>query len=259
MDYEIKKMLIENNKLLEKLVKNTSPKEEHQIIVSDNKSVSSSEFESPLLLDKDKQYEIALVDLETYYSFPNISKYNNVIEYTINNKTKKIIIPVGSYEFNGLNKEIQRQLKSNGDEEAFELIANLNTFKSILDIKPDYTVDFSHNRSIKKVLGFTQDIYKSGINESENIVNILAINSIFVHINVINGSIVNGSEKPVIYSFFPKVSPGYKIIQKPVNPIYLPVTLNAISNFNVSITDQNEKPLDLRGEEITIRFHLRER
>ena len=166
----MEKLLIENNKLLERLVKNTSPKEEHQIIVSDNKSEFSSKFESPLYLDKDKQYEIALVDLETYYSFPNISKYNNVIEYTINNKTKKIIIPVGSYEFTGLNKEIQRQLKSNGDEEAFELIANLNTFKSILDINSDYTVDFSHNRSIKKVLGFTKDIYKSGINESENIV-----------------------------------------------------------------------------------------
>ena len=118
---------------------------------------------------------------------------------------------------------------------------------------------FTHRNSIKSVLGFTKDEYESGIRESENIVNILVINSIFVHINVINGSIVNGSQEPVIYSFFPKVSPGYKIIQKPVNPIYLPLAINNIRDFHVRITDQNNIPLDLRGEEITIRFHIRQK
>ena len=35
-------------------------------------------------------------------------------------------------------------------------------------------------------------------------------------------------KKPVIYSFYPKVNPGYKIIQKTHNPIYLPIVRKKI-------------------------------
>lgn len=261
MDNDIKELLKKNNDLLQQIIDNTQSKYDQQIIVSRNTSEFNTIFNPPLILDDNKEYEIALVDLETYYSFPNISNFNNTIEY-VNTRTKllkRIVIPTGSYEFNGLNKEIERQLKNNGDNEAFELIANLNTFKSILNIKEGYKVKFTHAQSLKSILGFTGSQYNSGIHSSENIVNILEINSIFIHLNIINGSIVNGSQVPVIYSFFPKVSPGYKIIQKPVNPIYLPVTLKNIRDFYIKITDQSDRPLDLRGEEVTIRFHLRQK
>ena len=66
-------------------------------------------------------------------------------------------------------------------------------------------------------------------------------------------------KKPVIYSFYPKVNPGYKIIQKPYNPIYLPIVRKNISTLNVRITDQKNDLLDLRGEEVVIRFHIREK
>ena len=46
-------------------------------------------------------------------------------------------------------------------------------------------------------------------------VNILTINSILVNIDIICGSYVNGSTQPTIYSFFPDVSSGYKIIENP--------------------------------------------
>ena len=77
-------------------------------------------------------------------------------------------------------------------------------------------------------------------------------------VNIISGSYVNGATKSTIYSFFPKVSPGYKIIESPVNLVYLPVTLDAIDNLNVSITDQDNHLLNLRNEKLTIRFHIRE-
>ena len=49
-------------------------------------------------------------------------------------------------------------------------------------------------------------------NDSENMVNILTINSILVNIDIISGSYVNGFTQPTIYSFFPDVSSGYNII-----------------------------------------------
>ena len=61
-------------------------------------------------------------------------------------------------------------------------------------------------------------------------VNILAINSILVNIDIISGSYVNGCTQFTIYSFFLDVSPVYKIIENPHNLLYLPITsVNAIS------------------------------
>ena len=257
MDNEIGKKILEK---LEQIEQNTKSKESYQIIVSKNKSDFITVFNPSIQLDPNKEYEIALVDLETYYSFPNITSHNNEIRYFKRlGKVKHVRFPTGSYEFEGLNKEIERQLEQNGDKNAFKLTPNLNTFQSILEVKAGYTVIFTGDTSMKDVLGFIGHTYDAGIHVSENTVQILAINSILVHINIINGSFVNGSQEPVIYSFFPKVSPGRKIVQTPVNPIYLPVSLNNIRDLHVKITDQKNIPLDLRGEEVTIRFHIRQK
>ena len=136
--------------------------------------------------------------------------------------------------------------------------ANSNTLKSILILEKDYQVDFNHQNSLAKVLGFTGAKYTGGFHESENVVNILSINSILINIDIISGSYVNGTTKNTIYSFFPKVSPGYKIIESPVNLVYLPITLDTIDSLNVSITDQDDHLLNLRNEKLTIRFHIRE-
>ena len=95
--------------------------------------------------------------------------------------------------------------------------SNSNTLKSVLIPEKDYQVDFNHRDSLAKVLGFTGAKYTGGFHESENVVDILRINSILVNIDIISGSYVNGVTKNTIYSFFPKVSPGYKIIESPVN------------------------------------------
>ena len=76
-------LLKEQNELLKQLVKNTSPKDSQQIIVRSTKTDFDTIYKEPIELSNEKEYEIALVDLETYYSFPNISTHNNVIEYEI--------------------------------------------------------------------------------------------------------------------------------------------------------------------------------
>ena len=68
--------------LLKKIVKNTSHKTSFQIIVSGNESSFNTMFNPNIELPKDKVYEIALVNLETYYSFPNIDETNNVFVYS---------------------------------------------------------------------------------------------------------------------------------------------------------------------------------
>ena len=101
------------------------------------------------------------------------------------------------------------------------IYANSNTLKSVLILEKDYQVDLNHQNSLSKVLRFTGTKYTKGFHKLENVVNILSINSILINIDIISGSYVNGTTKNTIYSFFPRVSPGYKIIETPVNLVYL--------------------------------------
>jgi len=127
-----------------------------------------------------------------------------------------------------------------------------------LEISNDFIVDFLVRNSIASVLGFAQQIYKEGIHESQNVVNILSINSILMNVDVIGGSYVNGKTQNTIYSFFPNVSPRYKIVENPRNLVYLPVVLDKINKMETVVTDQNGKQLNLRGENLTIKCNLRE-
>ena len=85
----------------------------------------------------------------------------------------------------------------------------------------------------------------------------MRVNSIFVHTDVIWSAYVNGSQTPVNYSFFPDIPPGGKIIVQPKVLIYLPISLSVISRLTSWLTDQNNEALNLRGEELTIKYHLR--
>ena len=252
--------------LLEKIVKNTTHKTSFQIIVSDNKANFNTRFNPKIELDRDKVYEIALVNLETYYSFPNIDETNYVFVYSPDNGNSwvKIKIPEGSYEIDDINDTIQHEMKKRGhydeinEDYYINISANSNTLKSVLILEKDYQVDFNHQNSISNILGFTGAKYTEGFHESENVVDILRINSILVNIDIISGIYVDGTTKSTIYSFFPTVSPGYKIIESPVNLVYLPITLDTIDSLNVTITDQDDNLLNLRNEKLTIRFHIRE-
>jgi len=149
-------------------------------------------------------------------------------------------------------------MKRNGhNDESIKITANTNTLKSVVEIQGDFQVDFRAQNSISSVLGFRNQVYEEGIHESDSVVNILSINSILVNVDVIGGSYVNGRTQNTIYSFFPNVSFGYKIVQDPRNLVYLPVILDKINKMETVVTDQNGKQLNHRGENLTIRYHLR--
>ena len=116
--------------LLKQIVSNTEPKKSLSIVVSDNKTRFKTWFKQPIELDKKKDYEIALINLETYYSFPNIDRSNNCFSYS---PWFDIIIPEGSYHVKDINEFIHRQMRKNGryhkanDKDNIEISANTNT------------------------------------------------------------------------------------------------------------------------------------
>ena len=244
------------------------PKDSISLILNSNKTDFKIDFNPPIVLKKDRQYEVALVNLETYYSFPNIDKNNNIFRYSIDNGKNwfEIEIPEGSYELKQINNEIFRLMKSKDHYDKsikksyINISANLATLRCIIQINnPNYQIDFTHNRSLRYLLGYDNMVIKNAYNEGTNTVNILTVNSILVECSIIKGSYMNSQKETIIYSFFPKCLPGEKIVETPKNLVYLPlIYTDEIKYIHIKIKDNNLNLLNLRDEMITIRLHLRE-
>ena len=235
------------------------------LILSSNKTDFVTNFPAPLILEGD--HEIALVSLETYNSIPNVIKdETDSFTYSADggNSWITIVVPEGSYELSEIQKFIYTKLKENkhwndAKNESYILIeGNINTLKCELIITDGrLQVDLSEKTTLGKIFGFEANRYAQGRHEGTNTVNILSVNSILVHLDLISGSYVDGTAQPTIYSFFPNVSPGYKVVSAPHNLIYLPVTKNIVYSIRVWLTDQTNRPINLRGETLTLRLHLR--
>ena len=135
-------------------------------------------------------------------------------------------IPTGDYKLKAINAEITC-IRGNSD---ITILPNVNTLQCILSVVgAKCKVSFDTPNSLASVLGFKQDIvYGVGRHASEKLVNIMRVNSILVHCNIIHSSYMRGQQAPVVYNFFPNAAAGQKILEAPHNLIYLPVTVGVI-------------------------------
>src|SRR6218665_2761614 len=88
----------------------------HYILVSEKNARIRTRFSPSLELKANKKYEMALVGLERYNSFPNINATNNSFRYSPNNGTAwfNVNIPEGCYEITDINEQVQRVMKGAG-------------------------------------------------------------------------------------------------------------------------------------------------
>jgi hypothetical protein len=249
---------------LENISKNSNPKDNFYIVNRATTSQIKTKFATPL---NGKGYEIALTGLSTYYSFPNIDEKNNTIIIASKETEHEIKLPKGCYELFEVNNNISAAMGWTKDAE-ITITADDVTLRSKLCIQvPKWRVIFPEEHSLGLALGFDPGTYHykkdtfghAGCYISQKIVNILKVNTIMIHADIVSGSMVDGAIKPVIFNVSPNVSPGNKIVVEPVNPIYLPVNRDVINEVNIWLTDQDNEILDLQGEKIVVTLHMRER
>lgn len=231
--------------------------------LSGNDSVLKAQFFPPINLRSD--FELALLNLETWNSIANVTEKNNHFYYD----NKVIKIPIGSYEITDIANYLERILRehylqsplpetphSELNDKAIFLLGNRQTLKS--EIISRHAINFKKPNNIGSVLGFKEIIIKPLKKyESNDLVNIIQVETLRIECNIITGSYSNGKPTHTLYEFFPDVSPGYKIVEVPRNLIYLPVTVRVIDNIEIKICDQNNNLVNLRGEKTNIRLHLR--
>lgn len=200
-------------------------------------------------------YCLALIGLYTYNTIPNIDEGCNKFYY---DKNKVIIIPTGSYEISDIEKYLQEKMANNKvkKDDVLILRPNNNTIKCELMCK--YAVNFEKDDSIGKLLGFSsKSLPANSLHSSDLPVSIIKVTSIRVECNIVTGAFYNSRLSHTLFEFSPQVNPGYALVIEPRNHIYLPINVKNITNIIIHLLDQNGKPVNFRGENITIRLELK--
>ena len=209
-------------------------------------SVLETDYFPPIQLSSKKNYSLALISFLSFNSLPNIDCDNNTISFL--NGDEKIKIPTGSYEIDDLAAYLKGYY--------IKITYNKNTLRSY--IKCDKDINFKKSKSPARLLGFAPKVLKANeTHESDYPINILKVNTLRIECNITTGAYVNQQKVHTIYNFFPAVPPGYKIIEVPANPIYLPITVKTIDHLQLKIVDQNGKLVNFRDETITITLHVK--
>lgn len=164
-------------------------------------------------------------------------------------------IPTGSYDLEDLEQVIKKKLSLHNVE--FALTANKNTLEC--EIFCSQPINFTKPNSIGPLLGFqSKRIFAANRTHiSHHPAEILRLNVVRIECNIIKGAYLNNEPAHTIYEFSPAVDAGYKIIEKPQNVIYFPITVRSIHDLNLSIVDQDNRLVNFRGETITIRLHIK--
>ena len=161
---------------MKEVLTRTKPKDSFTLVVSDSSANIQTTFNPPLYLHASRNYELALVNLETYYSFANIPEGdNNSFKCSADgSKTFTILhIPTGCYKLKAINVEIIR-IRGNSD---ITILPNVNTLQSILTlVGAKCKVSFDVPNSLASVLGLKRStVYGVGRHARENLVNIMVV------------------------------------------------------------------------------------
>lgn len=247
------------------------------VTLSGNSSILEAEFFPPITLDKKFQYECGLVDLKTFNSIPNVDETNNSFSFGIERgktdeqseynekqfiqfndscyKRKNIFLPTGSYEIIDIFNYIKTSLKTIEPLD-FSVHLNKNTLKC--QIRSNLLIDFTQSNTIGSVLGYSSRLLEPNkMHESDNRIDINRINTIRVECSIITNSYFNNESVHTLHEFYPQVEAGYKIVESPLNVIYLPVTVHTIHTLSLKFVDQNNRLINFRGEDIVTRLHIR--
>lgn len=204
-------------------------------------------------IELDQNYVCGLISFDTYHSIPNVDVENNL--FHIGNH--EIVIPVGSYEFSDIADLLADKYHTLNEKGTLDIQANYNTLQTHIKSKID-PIDFSKEHSIGSLLGFSKRVLEPRQEHySDKTIDITKINTVIIECNIVSGSYINNVSAHTLHQFSLLVSPGYKITETPANVIYLPVNTRSINTLAVRVVDQNGNLINFRGEQISIRLHLK--
>ena len=255
------------SKLLEQIAYNTRPKiEEHMLIVMD-KSTHEEHLSQPLQTNNN-QFKIAVTFLTGYNGIFNVINDNNKFYFKKAIQDEDFIqirIPPGAYEIESLNDEIKRIIIEKGhyteNNYPFKIKPNFSTLGSIVEIlSPGPQISFVSDDSIGSLLGFNKILVWGKYNLSDNPVDILSFDDIFLECDIAQGMIFKGRKSNIVHNWTMTVDPGYKYVEKFSGGIswYMMQAKDIISSICFKLKTENNQLVSFNGQSITLRLSIKE-
>ena len=236
------------------------------LIVMD-KSIHEEHLSSPVQTNN-KQFKIAITFLSAYNGIFNLTSENNKFYFTKSitddDQYIMITIPPGAYETESLNDEIKRIIINEHfteDNYPFVIKPKFSTLGSIIEISNEESaISFKASDSIGSLLAFNKRTIYEEYNLSDNPVDILSFDNIFLGCNIAQGMIFKGKRSGIIHNFTMDVDPGYKYLEKFRGNIqwYMMESKDIISSICFKLKNENNQLVSFNGQSITFRLSIKE-
>ena len=255
------------SRFLEQIAYNTRSRIEENILIVWDKSTHEEHLSQPLQTNN-KQFKIAITFLINYNGIFNVTNENNKFYFK---KTLsdggfiEITIPPGAYEIESLSNEIKRIII---DEEhyteassPYTIKPNFSTLGSIIVISPQGPIiSFMFDDSIRDLLGFSVRTLYEEYTPSNNPVDILSSDNIFIETDIAKGMIFREKRNGIIHNFAMDVDPGSKYIEKFRGGMqwYMMESKDIISSVCFKLKNENNQIVSFIGQSITFRLSIKE-
>ena len=255
------------SKLLEQIAFNKRSKIEEHLVITMNKSTHEEHLFQPLQT-YNKQFKIAITFLSAYNGIFNVTNSNNKFYFTKSitddDHYIMITIPPGAYEIESLNDEIKRIIINDKhfteDNYPFVIKPNFSTLGSIIEIpNEESAISFKASDSIGSPLGFNKRSLYGEFNLSDNPVDILSFDNIFIECNIAQGMIFRGKISRIIHIFTMDVDPGYKYIEQYRGGVqsYMMENKDIISSICFKLKNENGNLVSFNGQSVTFRLSIK--
>jgi hypothetical protein len=222
-------------------------------------------------LDKNIEYEIALLKSSIWYSYHNISSEfsNNVLRYRTAPAASwnTVNFDNGIYSITDINNTLQAKMKADGnysvvgglDTFSISISPNYTTLRAVVSISGTYALDFTQS-NLHELLGFTSIVVSTTQSGANNADITRGVNSLVIKNSLVKNSYDNGLDSSIIFSFVPNVSPGALMDISPNVPIYLDINRrNHIESMRFTLHDNQNRLVKLNGEHTFSLYDLREK
>ena len=139
--------------------------------------------------DDEYDYYVTLTSAQFSSLFPNIVKdKNDKCYYLENDVLRTLTFTEGAYEVNHINAIIQQKVPN----KSIKLVVDQGSARCKIFLKQGYKIDFTRNDTFIDILGFDAVIVDQPFTESPKICDLVISTNIYIHLNVIKGSIFQG-------------------------------------------------------------------
>ena len=180
-------------------------------------------------------------------------------EYDSNFKTYELT--PGIYTFKDFSEALFNILQSDcpGDCNVIVIEYDDIKMKTKLDVKAGIiAIRFDDKSFFSTILGFTPGWDYKHYNKyiSQKIVNLSNTSKINLLCDVIDGSIVNGSRQPILYSFVLDKKPGYKVFCEPESIHYKKINKSVLNTITFYLEDDNNEEVNFNQETLTFTLQM---